>query len=315
MPEKKYRARLIATLATLTLALTGCAELPKDAPISEVNYRACLETETDSDALGINEVADYSVKQAVVTYGVKRTVQKSSAKKFESNTSKLVKSGCNLIVLSGVGFSANVANVVASHPEVNFLYLTDRPESKLLAENLDNLAVYQIDVYEAGLLIGEIASSFSTDGRVASECLPPGRETLVAGIRAANPGFEISKTAPSYSTVRVLLGCPGDQTINLADYSVAKKLVSFGGDLYLNPAFADAKPYIAATVIPSIRPRILEVIASDLEGDFIGGRLGSNVALYGNGGLTISSEHEVVYPTNLLKRLEQVALEYEVTLK
>jgi basic membrane protein A len=329
VPEKflKTRFRMIATLSALTLALTGCAELPLDAPTTPVDYRTCLETQTATDAMGINEVADYAVKQAVVTYGVNRTVQKSSVSKFAANTEKLVQQGCDLIVVSGSAFADALSDQVAGNPNVNFLYLTDQPAPALLANNFENLSVFQVDSYEVGLLLGELAGTFAKDHTVAAECTPAGGERLVSGIRAgiagysANSGnpttFQIAETAPASSSLRILLGCKGDWDFNdyLADYVKPIKAVGYGRDIYLNENYADSKAILAATVIPNIRPRIMEVIASDLEGDFIGGRLGSTVAQYGNGGIVISPEHEVAYPENLLKRLEQIALDYEVTLK
>jgi hypothetical protein len=75
------------------------------------------------------------------------------------------------------------------------------------------------------------------------------------------------------------------------------------------------KPQIAATVIPQAGPRLLELIADDLESEFIGGALGSVGASFTNGGLVISQEHDVPFPAGELEKLEALAETYEISLK
>lgn len=310
-------------VSAVALALTGCAELPAPAPVAKVDYRACLVTEQATDDLGINELADYAVKQAVATYGVKRTVLKSSANKFASNAKKLVKQGCDLFVVSGAGFSKSLGELATANLSVNFLYLTDRAWN--FASDLENLAVYQVDMYEAGLLAGHLAASMAELQTVAVHCEQPGREIFVDGIRAGvtrfnvdnsvGVSFNIGYVATTNSSMRISLGCKNELEINTGGYAVSTRIVGFGRDLYLNPLLASQKQFVAATVIPNVRPRILDAIASDLEGDFIGGRFGSAVATFSNGGLLISDEREVAYPEQELEQLEQLALDYETTLK
>lgn len=319
------KTSLIALVSALAAALSGCAELPAPAPISEVNYRACLVTQDATDAMGVNEVADYGIKQAVATYGVKRTVQKSAPAKLATSVEKLHKLGCNLIVLSGEGFSAYIDDVVMTRPETNFVYLAESSQPALIRADRDNLAIYQIDMYEAGLLTGHLAASMSELKTVAILCEQPGRETFIEGLRdgverfgadnAAVVAFNIGSAATATSSMRVMVGCQGELDINGAGYTVLTRATGFGRDLYFNSVFGEQSKFVAATLIPQIAPRILEVIASDLEGDFIGGSLGSAVASYGNGGLKVSPERDVPFPSNELQQLEQLALDYEITLK
>lgn len=327
MPEKNLfrKPSLIALATAATLVLASCSPLPAAAPVSEVNYRACLVTETASDQIGINELADYSVKQAVATYGVKRTVLASSATKFVANVKKLVKQGCSMIVVTGDAFSQTLATVVKAHPEVNFLYLAEKAQTALLTEDLGNLAIHQIDMFEAGLLLGHLAASMSELHTVAVLCEQPKDSQMISGIRSgvnryiADTGvstqFYVGPEFGPGTSMRIALGCKGEFDMNGIGYAVATRIVGFGRDLYSNPKLAEQKRFIAATVVPDVRARILEVIASDLEGDFIGGSLGSTVATFGNGGLVVTPEHEVPYPLDEIKFLEQLALDYETTLK
>ncbi|MFM2384827.1 MAG: hypothetical protein RL166_701 [Actinomycetota bacterium] len=318
------KTSLIALVSALSLALSGCAELPAPAPISEVNYRACLVTEGATDAMGVNEVADYGIKQAVATYGVKRTVQKSSPAKLATNVEKLHKLGCNLFVLSGEGFSTYIDEIVMTRPETNFVYLAESAQPALIRADRDNLAIYQIDMYEAGLLTGHLAASMSELKTVAILCEQPGRETFIEGLRDGVERFGADNAvvvdfnlgpAATTSSMRVMIGCKGELEINGVGYTVLTRATGFGRDLYFNNVLGERNKFVAATLIPQIAPRILEVIASDLEGDFIGGSLGSAVASYGNGGLKVSPEHDVPFPSNELQQLEQLALDYEITLK
>ena len=319
------RTSLIALVSALAVALSGCAQLPAPAPISEVNYRACLLTEGATDAMGVNEVADYAIKQAVATYGVKRTVQKSNPAKLASSVEKLHKQGCNLIVLSGDGYSPFIDDVVMTRPETNFVYLAQSVQPNLIRADRDNLAIYQIDMYEAGLLTGHLAASMSELSSVAILCEQPGRETFIEGVRAGVERFgadnslvvefNVGAAASATASMRVMVGCKDELNINVAGYAVLTRATGFGRDLYFNALLGEQNKFVAGTVIPQIAPRLLEVIASDLEGDFIGGSLGSAVASFGNGGLKISPEHDVPFPSIELKQLEQLALDYEITLK
>lgn len=319
------RTSLIAIVSALAVALSGCAQLPAPAPTSEVNYRACLITEGATDAMGVNEVADYAIKQAVATYGVKRTVQKSTPAKLASSVEKLNQQGCNLIVFSGDNYSPYIDDVVMTRPETNFVYLAQSAQPNLIRADRDNLAIYQIDMYEAGLLAGHLAASMSELNRVAILCEQPGRETFIEGVRAGVERFgadnsllvefNVGIAASATSSMRVLVGCKDELKINVDGSTVLTRVTGFGRDLYFNSVLGEQNKVVAATVIPQIAPRLLEVIASDLEGDFIGGSLGSAVASFGNGGLKVSPEREVTFPSNELKQLEQLALDYEITLK
>ncbi len=282
-------------------------------------------TESSIDALGVNEVANYAIKQAVVTFGVKRTVQKSSAAKLASNVNKLQKQGCNLIVLAGQGYSAVLDAVVMARPGTNFFYIAETSQPALIRADRDNLVIYQIDMLEAGLLSGHLAASVSELATVAVQCEPPGRNLFIQGLRAgvarfnsdnvAQVKFNVGELAPVSSSMVVAVGCENELNINGGSYALQTRVSGFGRDLYFNPSLAEQKTAVAATVVPNIGERLLEVIASDLEGDFIGGSLGSTVATFGNGGLFISPEHDLPYPANELKQLEQLALDYETNLK
>lgn len=319
------RTSLLAAAFALALTLSGCSQLPAPAPISEVNYRACLVTEGVTDAMGVNEVADYAIKQAVATYGVKRTTIKVAPAKLASGIEKLHKQGCSLIVLSGEGYSQYIDDVVRTRPETNFVYLAESSQVNLLRADRENLAIYQIDLYEAGLLTGHIAASMSELNSVAILCQQPGRETFIQGLKdgverfstdnAVVVDFNIGPEAASTSSMRVMVGCKDELIINGAGYAVLTRATGFGRDLYFNSVLGEQNKFVAATLIPQIAPRLLEVIASDLEGDFIGGSLGSAVASFGNGGLKVSPEHDIPFPSNELKQLEQLALDYEITLK
>lgn len=319
------KTSLIALVASVALTLSGCAELPDPAPITPVDYHACLMTETATDSMGVNEVADYAMKQAVATYGVKRTVLRSSPAKFVGSVQKLHKQGCNLIVLTGDGFAPQVDEMVMTRPETNFLYITESAMPDLIRADRDNLALYQLDLYEAGLLAGHLAASMAELSTIAVLCELPEKRQFVSGIRAGISKFNDGSTAQvefaagamasADASVRIAVGCDGELAVGSSDPNQAARFIGYGQDLYLNPILGEYKKNVAATIIPNVRPRILEVIASDLEGDFIGGSLGSVFAKFANGGLVISQEHEIAFPAGELDQLERIALDYETTLK
>ncbi|MEO0313481.1 MAG: hypothetical protein RL140_711 [Actinomycetota bacterium] len=317
--------RATALAAILSFALTGCADLPSPDPITPVDYRACLLTETSPDALGVNEVADYAMKQAVATYGVKRTVLRSSPAKFLVSVEKLHTQGCNLIVLTGDDFAPQVDEIVMTRPETNFLYITETAQPELIRADRDNLALYQLDLYEAGVLAGHLAASMAELNTVAVLCELPEKRQFVAGIRAGilkfnedfpyQTQFAVGAKAAADSSVRIAVGCDGELAVGSSDANQSVRFIGYGLDLYLNPMVGEYKKNVAATVIPNVRPRILEVIASDLEGDFIGGSLGSVFAKYGNNGLVISQEREIAFPAGELEELARISRDYETTLK
>lgn len=319
------KTSLIALVTSLALALSGCSELPDPAPITPVDYQACLITETATDAMGVNEVADYALKQAVATYGVKRTVLRSTPAKFVKSVEKLHKQGCNLIILTGDGFAPQVDEMVMTRPETNFLYITESARPDLIRADRDNLALHQLDLYEAGLLAGHLAASMAELNSVAVLCeLPEKLQFLQAireGITKFNQGFTtptvfaVGAQASEAASVRIAVGCEGELALGTSDANQSVRFIGYGRDLFLNPILAEYNKNVAATVMPNVRPRILEVIASDLEGDFIGGSLGSVFATFTNRGLVISQQHEIAFPAGELDALERIALEYETTLK
>jgi basic membrane protein A len=327
VPENsaKFRFRLIASLSALTFALTGCSELPASAPITPVNYRACLVTEGSADDNAVNALADYSIKQAVVTYGIQRSVSQSTPAKFAATVKKMVAQKCNLVVVSGSGFASQLSTVVAAMPAENFVYLSDSSASELLKADLQNLSIYEIDLYEAGLVSGYVAASISVSHVVTMACGTRVSETYLEGARAGAARFDqvgmtntrvnpAAGLAVDYTDVLLTAGCVGDLAPIGQDPKVVA-MIGYGPDLYLNQSLGDAKSRVATTVIPQIGSRLLEIIASDLEGDFIGGSLGSTVAHYGNGGLQLSPNHDFSLSGTVVNELQSVTTDYEAGLK
>lgn len=326
VPENLKSRTLTAAAALFALAgmLSGCSTLPSDSPLETVDYRACLVTDGDANRIGINDSSLYSLNQAVVTFGIQKTVVATNPSKFEATMNRLVKAKCNLISVVGSRFAESLAGVVSANPQTHFLFITDGSDQKILAADLENLAVYRIDVYQAGLLAGHLAASLSANRELGVVCGNSVNLRYLAGVREGLAAFDTENEVTTRITadgnlngltdVILNYGCR-DQIPTGDAYASGFKLVGFGRDLYLDSAFESQKALIAATVIPQAGPRLLELIAADLESEFIGGPLGSTVASFSNGGLVISQEHEVAFPAGELEALKDLATQYEISLK
>jgi hypothetical protein len=328
VPENflKSRFRLIATLSALTFALAGCAELPASAPIEQVDYRGCLVAQSDASDQTLADLADYSLNQAAVSYGIKRTNSAATASKLAPAVKKLTKAECKLIAVAGAGFAQDLIKVAKSYPEANFVYFTDVPTPSLSAANLDNLVVFGVDLHEVGLISGYLAASQSRVHRIALSCGQGLDESFVRGAKWGAAQFDMEADSITRVDARVGSMVTGDTELPDVYLTAGCRgafkgpdqspiLVGYGRDNFLSADYAAVKSQIAATVTPKIGDKLLEVIASDLEGDFVGGSLGSVTASYGNGLIALAPEHDVTLSAATLTKLQTVVADYEAGLK
>ena len=311
--------------------MTGCAELPVDAPITAVDYKACVVDQKTVSLTPLADVADYGVKQAVVTYGISRSVFTVTPSRLASMVQKQVKQGCNLFVVSGTGFASQLVNIAKDNQSVNFVYVSDEPNSALVYANLENLVVFSADTYEAGLLSGFLAAGLTDNSRVLTGFCPvegfvePFKNGYDDGIskysNLLNSSVDnimyfdsLPMNGPTQPDVALVGGCPVSEATYILN-NTEMKWVGYGRDLYNDPTLSKLKSRLAANVAPQIGTKLLELIASDLEGDFIGGTFGSFRATFGNGGLALSPEHDINIAPTLIDSLKTVALDYETSLK
>ena len=324
VPEKSRKSSIAKIIGLIALGglLSGCAELPKDAPIDAVTYRACLVTDGEATKPGLNDSSLYSLNQAVVTFGIKKTVNETNPSKFEAVVGKLLKAKCNLVAAIGSRFADFMVPLANANPETHFLFITEGSDRSLLKADLQNLASYRVDVYEAGLLAGYVAASISENSQLSTLCGNSVNASYLAGVRAGAVAFDVEQEtsttvnagAEAFSDVLLPYGCRDEIPLG-TDYRTPFKLVGYGRDLYYEPELELAKPFVAATIIPQAGARLLEIIAADLESEYIGGTLGSTVATYGNGGLVISDEHALPLTSGELEKLRALAEEYETSFK
>lgn len=326
MPEKSLTRAILRVAGAFALAglLSGCTTLPSDSKVETVEYQACLLTDGDARRPGIADSAVYSLNQAVVTFGIKKNIVESNPSKFEVASNTLVKAKCNLIAIAGSRFTPLIQPLVEANPDIHFLFITDGDDRSLLAANLENLAVYRIDVYESGLLAGHIAASVTANRQLGVVCGSAVNQQYLEGIRAGVEAYDLENetnttvysgtSMVAIADVLLPFGCR-DQIPNETDNRMPFKLVGYGRDLYADPELSPSKSLVAATVVPQAGPRLFEIIAADLESEFIGGTLGSMVASFGNGGLVISDEHEVPLPSGELDALKLLAQQYETSFK
>ena len=320
------KTSLVALVSFLAMALSGCAELPDAAPITPVDYRGCLLSQTDSNDSTLAEVATYSLNQAAVTYGIQRTDLDVSSNKLTSGVKKLVKTGCKLVVVSGSGFGSGMVLAASTYPEVNFVYVSEKAEPQISAANLDNLVAYGVDLYEVGLISGYLAADFSELHYVSLGCVSEIGETLLRGAKYGASLFDAESGVTTRVVARVgtlttaeavlpdvelIAGCAKSFVANES----VRAYIGYGRDNYLDPRFETAMNKIATTVVPQLGSKIMELVASDLEGDFIGGNLGSVTATYGNGLLALSPERDIDIDAQTLANLQTVVADYEATLK
>jgi hypothetical protein len=328
VPENSSRrkASLIAWISVASVALAGCAELPNAAPITPVDYRGCVLSQSDSNDSTLSEVATYSMNQAAVTYGIKRTDLEVTSGKLTSGVKKLAKAGCQLVVVSGSGFGSAIASTASDFPKVNFIYVSEKAEPKISAANLDNLVAYGVDLYEVGIISGYLAADLSQLHYVSLGCSSEIGETLLLGAKYGASKFDSENAVETKVVARVgtmvtsetvlpdvelLAGCAKSFVANDA----VRAYIGYGLDNYLDSRFETVKNKIATTVVPQLGSKIMEVVASDLESDFIGGNLGSVTATYGNGLLTLSPDRDIAIDADTLTKLQTVVADYEATLK
>ena len=324
VPENSRKRSIAKIVGLIALAglLSGCSELPKDALVDAVTYRACLVNDGVATKPGLNDSSLYSLNQAVVTFGIKKTVSETNPSKFEAVVGKLLKSKCNLIAAVGSRFTDFMVPLASANPETHFLFITEGSDRSLLKADLQNLASYRVDVYEAGLLAGYVAASISENRQLSTVCGNSVNASYLAGVRAGSEAFDLERETSTtvnggnaaFSDVLLPYGCRDEIPLG-TDYRTAFKLVGYGRDLFFDKELELAKPYVAATLIPQAGSRLLEIIAADLESEYIGGTLGSTVATYGNGGLVISDEHNLPLPNGELEKLRALAEEYETSFK
>ena len=326
--DRKIRA--IALAGFLAFTLTGCASLPADAPVEKVDYKACLITQDDAfgRATGLNELSEYGVKQGVVTYGVGFESASSSKAKYTADMKSLVKKKCNSIVVSGPEFGPLVGASAVANPDINFLYVAPTQDSLNIDGSIGNLAVYAVDQFETGMVQGYVAASISKLNRVGLYLQPDLDDRgIQAGIRAGVAAFDLERgvttgvyvigflTADYSSPNAVDVALVPTNAMEPAAIPRVKNskatIVALGGDLYENDDYKELRPQIFTSVTPSVASRIMELIAADLEGEFIGGTLGSTTATFGNGGIKLTQEHEQNYPAGLLDAITHFTLDYE----
>jgi hypothetical protein len=326
VPEKSINPASLKFASFLALAglLSGCATLPADSKVDAVEYRACLVVDGDLSTTGVIESSLYSLNQAVVTFGIQKTVVESSPLKFAREVDKLVLKPCDFITIVGAGFTELVKPVVEANPNINFLFISDEPANELLSANLSNLAIYGVDVYEAGLLAGHIAASITETRQLAVVCQNPRESEFFRGVEAGMKNFDQELGTTTTLNSRLLAVAPvdvylpyrcQDELPEILEPAGNYKIVGFGRDVFLDPKLSDSKDFVAATIIPQAGPRLFEAIAADLESEFLGGIFGSVVALFGNGGLVISEEHALALPAGELEKLQILAEQYESSLQ
>lgn len=322
--------RAIALASLLSLTLTGCTSLPADAPVDTIEYKTCLITQDDAIGLatGLNELAEYGVKQAVVTYGVGFEGVSSSKTKYASDLKYLVKKKCNSVVVSGPDFALLVGATASANPDINFLYIGAAQNSEKYDGSIGNLAVYEVDLFEAGMVQGYVAAAISKVHRVGLYQQPVLADGGIQdGVRAGARIFDQTNgTQTSVLDVVALLAdysMPGSVDVALipsnANLDVAipelvnskANIITLGGDAYESDVFKEVRSQLFTSVRPEVPTRIMEMVAADLEGEFIGGTLGSTTATFGNGGIKLTPEHEQNYPAGLLDAIKHFTLDYE----
>ena len=328
MPENSFtrKASLIAWISAATLVLTSCAELPIAAPITPVDYRGCVLSQSDTDDRTLTELSEYSMNQAAVTYGIQRTDLSIESTKLASGVKKMVKAGCDLIVVSGIAFKNGLTDLASKNRATNFVYVSEKAESEISSANLDNLISYGVDLYEVGVIAGFLAADLSAKHYVSMACSSGISETILSGAKYGSFRFDtetgtatrvVARTGAMITPesdlpdVEIIAGCQAAAVPNDA----VSAYVGYGRDHYLLPRYSAIKEKLAATVVPQIGAKLLEVVASDLENDFIGGSFGSVTATYGNGLLALSAEHEIPLSANTLTKLQTVIADYEAGLK
>lgn len=326
----KSKLQAFALTGILTFSLSACASLPADAPIDKVDYRTCLITQDDAfgQATGLNELSEYGVKQAVVTYGTSFAHVDSNKNEFAGGIKSLAKKGCNAIIASGPDFSGLIAAAAASNPEINFLYVGATAQATAIDGSIENLALYLVDLYEAGMIQGYTGALLSKRHSIALYLQPETYDGgIQAGIRAGVAIYDEENNTQTSVKIDTML-TPDVSAPDAADVALIPAntdfssvvpalkdskvtIVALGNDFYELDGTKEVRDQIFASVRPEVSSRIMEMIAADLEGEFIGGTLGSTRAHYGNGGIKLTPEHEQVYPAGLSDSLSHFTLDYE----
>jgi len=320
------KATLVA--AMLASTLVGCAQLPPDASVTPVSFRACEVVPPSDTVSQIPEMVDAAVKETVVVKGIKRSVVAADAKDLEKTVAKFATQHCNHVLVAGNGYVSALSAVSVKYPKLNFSLVTTDNARWFSDNDATNVSVFQIDQREAGLMAGYVSAAISASHSVAVTTNSAADSPYILGVKAGLQAWDSENfTSTEFqliagnvsevvnqTTADVMLPFQIDQEIPaLGTFADTYKwlLIGYGSDLATLPSLSDLQSTVGATVVPLVKEHVVSNLSASLEGDFIGGNAGYVLAQFGNGALVLSDSQQPRINTELRANLLKLCQDYE----
>jgi len=301
----------------------------KDASFNEEGYNGLLEAKA---TLGVQIASVESPNTATQT-------------DFDQEVGQMVTEGCDMIVNVGFALASTTATVAKANPTVNFGLIDSglsNPDFSPLS--LANVKPLQYDTAEAAFLAGYLAAGTSKTGKVATYggMLFPSVTIFMDGFKQGVAKYnEVKGTKVvvlgAEGTDSSKWAATGDFNDQAKGKTLTEQFFAQGADIVLpvagpvgigsgqatldHPgtlvigvdsdwhgiaAHAEYKANILTSIEKKMAKAVVAIIKSGVDGTFAGGDANQYVGTLANGGVQISPEHDVMYPTGMQAELDQL---------
>ena len=332
----------VAAIGAATLALTGCQPAPPastDGPAAGADFLACMVANSGQiQDRSFNQAVHESLVAAKEQYGVdtRETVSQSAAD-YETNLTTMKNEGCDYIVT--VGWELADATKAAADQNPDLAY-------SIVDEVVDAPNVRSIihDTSQASYLAGYLAAGLSKSGVVGTfggGNQPPVTRFMDgfhAGVEKYNEAHGTNVRLVGWDRHTQQGSFTDDFTNTNTARTVAQGLISQGADIVMPVAAQagegaaqaakehgnvgivwvdsdgyeqlgeDLRPLVVTTVEKRMKPAILEVIQTKIDGTFTGG---NTIGTLANEGVGLAPYHDwdAQIPAELKAEVEQIKQE------
>jgi len=345
MKVSKSAYKVLAVAAVSAMTLAGCAPAPKtvnytacmvsdqggfkDASFNEEAWNGLQNAKKD---LGVKVFTVEAPNQATQT-------------DYVSGVNNMVDQGCNLIIGVGFALANAVRDAAKANPKIDFALIDSALSNDDYSPlSLDNVKPIQYDTAQAAFLAGYLAASTTKTGKVATYggMLFPSVTIFMDGFKQGvdfynkensksvvvlgAEGTDSSKWAATgdfndqakgktlteqffAQGADIILPVAGPVGIGSGQATLDKTgtlVIGVDSDWYNIPTHADYKANILTSIEKKMAKAVEEVIKSGVDGKFTGGDANQYVGTLANGGVMIAAQHEVVYPTGIQAKLDDL---------
>ena len=333
-----------AAIAVAALTLTGCAAKPganykacmvsdaggfKDASFNEEAYNGLKNAEKN---LGVQIKTVQSPETATQT-------------DYVTGVNALVDAKCNLIIGVGFNLANAVRDAAKANPSIDFALIDSALSNDDYSPlSLDNVKPIQYDTAQAAFLAGYLAASETKTGKIATYggMLLPSVTIFMDGLKQGvdyyntNNGTSV-QVLGAEGTDTSKWAATGDFNDQSKGKTLTEQFIAQGADIVLPvagpvgigtgmatldhagtmvigvdsdwynlPAHSAYKANILTSIEKKMAGAVENVIKSGVDKNFMGGDANQYVGTLSNGGVQISPEHEVAYPSGMQATLDEL---------